>query len=198
MDMMKKTAFYFFAAAAVSLLLTGCGRKRPREEYPGERTRLVIRLFRSMDSMDSASALSQAGKVQLLDSGNTYFRWIVERQSCNLAIQKAQKLADAGHLDDAGKAVQEAADLYPFNAEINTALQEIQTLKQVLRALETYRKSRTLDDRDLNLRTLEDEASRLGDAGFSAAVAACRETLNREIAEERAENDPPPETEGKP
>ena len=180
--MKKKTIILQLFFSAGMALLCGCGGSAPAGTPPAERNALVIRMFRSMEKGDAASAAAQTAKVRAYDPGNAYFGWIIEVQECNQLIASAQTSLDAGNLKEAETILQEARRRYPLQPSLAVELKKVRQLAELRHAVHAYRAARDFAARDQALKVVSRQAEQLRDPALSAKCARMRKSLDAEIA----------------
>ena len=140
--MWKQVNIFGTAAALTALMVfsAGCGREHPAP--PVERSELILRFFKSMESGDAVSATEQGMKLHAMDSGNDYVLKLVAIQQSNSYLKQAQEALNNGDADGALKVLDEGIRAYPMNGTLKLARREVRGLRNVPALLAHLRQAR--------------------------------------------------------
>lgn len=130
------------AAVLTALMVfpAGCGRNHPAP--PMERSELILRFFKSMESGDAVSATEQGMKLHAMDSGNDYVLKLVAIQQSNSYLKQAQEALNNGDADGALQILEEGIRAYPMNGTLKLARREVRGLRNVPALLAHLRQAR--------------------------------------------------------
>ncbi len=128
------------ALTAVMVFSAGCGRNHPAP--PMERSELVLRFFKSMESGDAVAASEQGMKLRAMDSGNEYLLQLIAIQQSNSYLKRAQESLNNGDADGALQILEEGIRAYPMNGTLKQARREVRGLRNVPALLAHLRQAR--------------------------------------------------------
>ncbi len=121
--------------------LAGCGRNHPAP--PMERSELVLRFFRSMETGNAAAASEQGKKLQVMDSGNAYLEKLIAIQQSNTYLMRAQKALNSGNAKAALKILDEGLRKFPMNNTLKLARRDVKRLRNVPVLIAHLRRARS-------------------------------------------------------
>ena len=175
---MTKTGLTIWAALAAAglLLLTGCGRSESSGSAdPSARNQLILRLFESIERRDYEASSQQAVKLRALDPGSIFLSRMVDIQTGNLYVTRAQRLLDAGDYAGAAALVDEGARRNPLYLEMEKEVRTVHQVEALAQMVAEYRTARIRKDKMAAVKTA-DAAS--GEA-YIQSLAACARLLHR-------------------
>ena len=137
---MEKSILYI--AIISSAFFCGC-EQQPHNKPPVERIALTVRFFNSMAKHDSQAAVRQGTNIFNLDKSQNHVHTLVSIQESNEAISSAQKLVDAGRIDDALAVIEKARQLYPQNNALENARTKLRQLRNAPKLLMAMKNAKT-------------------------------------------------------
>jgi len=176
---MKKvwlTICAYLAAAGLLLTPTGCGRADNDDSAdPSARNQLILRLFESIERRDYEASSQQAVKLRALDPGSIFLSRMVDIQTGNLYVTRAQRLLDAGDYAGAAALVDEGARRNPLYLEMEKEVRTVHRVGEVARMVAEYRNARAYKDKMAALKTKDDASWR----AYIQSLATCARLSHR-------------------
>ncbi len=119
---LKNFSLIIFALSCC-LSFVGCGNNK--DDFNSERSRLILRLFDSLEKEDYESAKIQALKLQKDNPSNAYLANLIETCNLNIQIDKINKLIKEGKIQEAYSLLKHLHDLYPLNEKVKKDFDEM-------------------------------------------------------------------------
>ena len=131
---MKNIIFLFLTTLSMTMFC-GCSEEQETPPLSLERTKLIQRLFVSLDKNDRIAAVSQAEKLQKMMPNNTFGSNVLETLTANTYIIHAQKALDEGHEPLALEIMEQGLRKHPMNRILIKEYNNLKTLCDIETAL---------------------------------------------------------------
>lgn len=138
----------FALTAMAGVLLAGAGCSGEHPEPPLERSRLVLRFFRSIRNGDYQSAVRQGGKIHSIDKHNSSVAGMVSVQESNVFIKQAQLALNRGDVEGAASVLADGRRTFPNNSELAVAysrLRQLRNAEKLINAMLQARRSTSME-----------------------------------------------------
>ncbi|MBQ9789651.1 MAG: hypothetical protein IJW31_08675 [Lentisphaeria bacterium] len=112
-----------------ALILTACGKNDEKYDNASiERSKLILRLFDSLEQQDYQTALIQAKKLRQLNSQNIYLINAIETCTINTIIEKINKLIEENKIQEAYSLMKNLSEQYPTNEKVKSNFEKMEKI----------------------------------------------------------------------
>ena len=128
-NMKKITLKNIILLFSTIFLLSACGKKEEKiNKLSIDKSKLIIRLFDSLEKEDYSTALIQAQKLQSFDNKNIYLFNAIEICTTNVTINKINNLIKEKKIQEAYTLLKRLNETYPLNEKIQKDLIEMEKI----------------------------------------------------------------------
>ena len=112
-----------------TIFINGCGKSEGKKsEISLERSKLILRLFDSLENEDYNSALIQARKLREINSKNIYLINAIETCTINITIEKINALIKENKIKEAYSLLKNLNATYPLNEKVQKDLSKMESI----------------------------------------------------------------------
>lgn len=112
-----------------TIFINGCGKSEEKKsEISLERSKLILRLFDSLENEDYNSALIQARKLREINSKNIYLINAIETCTINITIEKINALIKENKIKEAYSLLKNLNATYPLNEKVQKDLSKMESI----------------------------------------------------------------------